>query len=61
MANVRVKYVCGNCKKEISYDIPGGNDVEKYKKAKNAVERKGCTFCRRRDTLIHISSDPILD
>lgn len=59
MSNIRVKYVCRVCGKEISYDIPGGNDVEKYKKAKGIMERKGCPFCKRHNTLKHISSDPL--
>lgn len=60
VSNVRVKFVCGACGKEISYDIPGGNDVEKYKRAKGVVERKGCPFCKNKDTLRHISSDPVI-
>lgn len=61
MPRVRVKYVCDNCQKEISFDIPGGDDFEKFKRAKGIVERKGCPFCKKIYTLRHISSDPLLD
>jgi hypothetical protein len=64
MARVRVKYVCEICHNEISYDIPGGDDIEKYKLAKGIVERKGCPFCKKRGSagkLKHISSDPLFN
>ena len=60
MGNIRVKCYCNNCTEEISYDIPGANDIEKFNRAKKVVDRKRCPFCKKEGTMVHISSDPLI-